>query len=137
MLAGVAACSDGPTTPVLELAAAEQRWHMAGVRSYQYDVSIQCFCLVRPIAVQVRDGAVVSVTYADRGGVADTTYYRSYLTIDRIFTLLQQTVASGPASVDFRFDPGLGYPMQVSVDVFRNAADDEWGFTLSQFTPLP
>lgn len=34
------------------------------------------------------------------------------------------------------FDPDFGFPITVRIDIDRDAADDEWAFSLISFEPI-
>jgi len=136
----VAAC----TEPILEkweddLASAEARWHGAGITNYEMDVVRSCFCVAaqtRPVTVTVRGGAFVSLVYADSAaGVADTTYFREYLTMERIFALLHQVLDTGPDGFSADYNGSLGYPTLVGIDPSHDLADEE--FTIQVFGLRP
>jgi hypothetical protein len=136
----VAAC----TEPVLEkweddLASAEARWRDAGIADYEMDVLRHCFCVpaqIRPVTVTVRGGAFVSLVYADSAaGVADTTYFREYLTMERIFALLHKVLDSGPDGFSADYHGSLGYPTLVGIDPDHGLANEE--FTIGVFALRP
>jgi len=85
-LAFAAGCRESTAVKVsTALDEAQTRWQAAAIRDYDYILSISCFCApsVRPVKITVAGGAPVSVVYADSiGGVADTAFFRGYLTID-------------------------------------------------------
>jgi hypothetical protein len=49
-------------------------WESQAIDNYRYTLQVGCFCLVdvtRPVIVEVKDGQVASITYADDGTAAD------------------------------------------------------------------
>jgi hypothetical protein len=68
-------------------------------------------------------------------GVADTTIFREYLTMERIFGLLHQVLDRGPDGFSADYDGGLGYPTLVVIDPRRDAIDEE--FTIQVFGLRP
>ena len=138
--AGVLALS-GCTEPRLdraldELNAAQRRWQAHAPADYQFTIQRSCFCapiVTRPVTVGVQGTAVVSLVYADSGTAADSVVFSEFLTIDRVFTFLRQTLAGKPGSFTAAYDTQLGYPTQVSVDPIANAVDDEFARSVSSF----
>lgn len=119
-----------------DLAAAQARWQAAGILDYEMDLVRLCYCVqehTMPVTVTVRGGEYVSLVYLDSGGVADTTLFRQYLTMDRIFTLLQDVVATEPAAFRAEYNPGLGFPVLVTVDPDRSVIDEEFTIQMLAF----
>jgi len=139
LAAVVAGCTKNPNNPAQwasELNAAEARWQAGAVKNYTWGVIRICNCAanqIRPITVTIRNGVLNRIVYSDSvGGYADTTLFRQYLSVDRLFTLLEQVLASGPASFSAEYAPSLGFPTYVQVDPERNVLDDE--FTIQTFS---
>jgi hypothetical protein len=75
--------------------------------------------------------------YADSGTAADTTWFRDYLTVDRLFALLQRTLDGRPATFTVAYHPDLGYPALVHVDPKSGVADDEFSVQITSLRPPP
>lgn len=117
-----------------ELAQARSRWTASGVRDYTYRVQRVCFCPGIPtFVVTVRNGAFVSATDFQTGAPADTAGYGEYLTIDKIFILIDRYVAQNPAEFSGSYDTALGYPIRVEIDPVLNAVDEELTINVSGF----
>lgn len=136
VIAGVAAllltggCTD-PTSPEEALTAAQARWNGAAVSDYAFDLQRSCFCapvVTRPVTITVAGGQFVSAVYADSGTLADTALFRDYLTVPRLFDLVQRSLDAKPDSAAISYDPAIGYPVQVWIDVSHSMADEEHGF---------
>ena len=78
---------------------------------------------------------MASVTYVDNGTPADRSLFEDFLTVDRFFLFLEQTMQQRPASLTVDYEGHFGYPISVSVDFRANIADDEFSFRTSGFTP--
>jgi hypothetical protein len=130
-----AACSRSPLGLAEdELSDARARWAASGVRDYTYRVQRVCFCPGIPtFVVTVRSGAFVSATDLQTGAPADTAGYSEYLTIDKIFILLDRHVAQKPAKFKGTYDDALGYPIRVEIDPVLNAVDEELTINVSGF----
>ena len=119
---------------------AHARWQATHLTDYQYDFQRICFCapiVTRPVTITVLGGAFVSVVYQDSGTAADTTYFRQYLTMERVFVSLRHELDAHPASFAPVYDTSAGYPHQVFIDRLANAADDELSLYITAVRPLP
>lgn len=123
-----------------DLTRAEALWRAAGVTSYEADVILTCYCLeaqTRPVTSTVRDGAFVSLVYTDSGGTAaDTTLFRSFMTMDRVFAAMREVLDAEPAVLYAEYNPVYGFPTQWSVDPDRMVANDEFAFQVLGFRRL-
>lgn len=119
---------------------ARRLWQAQGATDYDFDLQHLCYCsdlVTRPVTIGVRGGAVAWIVYTDSGTAADTTLFRDYLTIDRVFALLQRTLDGHPASFTASYQPDLGYPAMVHVDPKQPVADDEFSVRITGLRPPP
>jgi hypothetical protein len=96
--------------------------------------TVQCFCPRTSVTVTV-NGATITETVADRefaGVVPDQG-----LTVDALFDLLAAAEAEGAASIQAEFDPTDGHPTHLWVDRDERLADEEIGYQVTAFEPLP
>lgn len=130
-----------PPETVAALETARQRWEVLELKDYDYQYQRQCFCLfdyVRPMAVRVRDGAVVSVVYADEeGGPVAEKIAADVPTVDGLFDLLREGVDGNAASLRATYDEERGYPLEAFIDYDLRIADEELGFIASNLVPAP
>jgi len=123
-----------------ELAGAEARWRSAAVSDYEMDVVMTCICVpaqIQPVTATVRGGAFVSLVYSDSGGArADTTLFRNFMTMDRIFTAMHDVVDAEPHSLYAEYNPAYGFPTIWRVDPDRLTTDDEFTFQVLGFRRL-
>ena len=122
------------------LAAAQARWQSLHLTRYVFQFQHNCFCapeVTRPVSITVVGGVPVSAVYVDSGTAADTTLFQQYLTVDRIFTFLHNTINAHPALLTATYDHTLGYPLQVYVDPIALAADDEVTLHIQSLTVAP
>ncbi len=66
-----------------------------------------------------------------------TELFEKYATIDRIFTELKADLNGAADEVIAKYDPTYGFPAEVTIDVEKQATDDELYLTLSNFEKLP
>ncbi len=119
------------------------KWEDANISHYRYTLFIGCFCVFMdqmPLTIEVKDGEVVSITRADGAtvGAMDNFYefYQPYSTIDRIFLKLEADLAGEADEVAVTYDPTYGFPISISVDVIKEAIDDELSLQISNFEIL-
>jgi hypothetical protein len=120
----------GPDHAALALTLTENRvrWDESGSASYQFNFQRSCFCLrdyTREAVVQVEEGAIVAATYADDDTAVDADLNDRYDTIDELFALLEEAIATGAVQIDVEFDAALGYPTRLYIDRDRRIADEE------------
>ncbi len=91
-----------------------------------------------PLAVEVKDGHVVSMSYKDGSPVSsqDQQIFANYQTIDALFDFTSQSIHKAD-DIKVQYDPTYGFPSGVQIDFSRNAADDELSLSVSDFRPLP
>lgn len=126
---------DDATTPEA-LDAARARWHGAGLDDYRFVYGVSCFCpedVRGPFTITVRDGAVAEVLY--QGRALDPADPR-HPTLDALFETLAEAFDRDAASVRARYDDGLGFPASAYIDYEALAADEELGWSVSDFTAL-
>jgi hypothetical protein len=128
----------GPDSWERDLSSAESRWQVAALHNYTLSMIRSCHCVTaqtRPVTVVVRNGAFASLVFADSlGGVADTTLFQQYLTVDRYFSLLHLVVASGPYAFGATYNQSLGFPILVTVDPDRTTTGEEFQVEIYAFT---
>ena len=142
VLAAALVLAAGCTDPLSQqwshsLAGAQNRWNSSGIKSYQFTFQVNCFCAItQPVTVTVLDTVPVMAVFAAGGAAVDTSLFRDYLTVDRMFATLRRAVDHGPATFDATFSD-VGYPLAVSVDPSGNTLDDEYGISITVLTATP
>lgn len=114
-------------------------WATQGIDDYQYTVQVGCFCIVdatRPVVVEVRDGQVVSLTYADDGTAADPALFERYNSIDKIFAIISEVETQEPARLDVTYDEATGVPQSIAIDISEQMADEELYLEIRDFEEL-
>jgi len=130
-----AACST-PLEPQDDLAIAQRRWQAAAIADYSFTFQRSCFCLhtaTRAVTVTVHQRAWATLMYEDDGTAADTSLFRDFLTMERVFSFLRGSLEEDPATFEARYDAQLGYPAEVSIDYLANAIDDELSLWIAGF----
>lgn len=137
----LAACSAGGS----ELSRNQQKWEDANISHYQFELTLSCFCAFRdqmPLTIEVKDGEVVALAYAD-GRVVEAgdpmhEYFTGFATIDLLFAELESAMSSADAGdITVQYDESLGFPTQASIDYIKEAVDDELYITVAGFEQIP
>jgi hypothetical protein len=114
-------------------------WESQAVDDYRYKLQVGCFCLVdvtRPVIVEVKDGQVASITYAEDGTAADPALFERYDSIDKLFAIINEAEAQEPARLDVTYDEATGVPQSVVIDISEQMADEELYLEVSDFEAL-
>ena len=124
--------------PERDLEEARRTWGRQGISSYTFKVSQLCFCgpdTHGTFAVVVREGRVASVTDAETG--APRTPNPSVpLTVEALFAKVEDAIDHDADQLVVRYDPALGYPLEIAIDFIERAIDDEVTYTASDLTPI-
>ena len=114
-------------------------WESQAIDDYHYTLQVGCFCLVdvtRPVIVEVKDGQVASITYAEDGTAADPALFERYDSIDKLFAIINEAEAQEPARLDVTYDEATGVPQSVVIDISEQMADEELYLEVSDFEAL-
>jgi hypothetical protein len=119
-----------------------QKWQDAGISHYRYNLFISCFCVFTqdmPLIIEVQGGKVVSMELKSGKEIDPSLLelFQKYATIDRVFTELKADLNGAADEVMVKYDPTYGFPTEVTIDVEKQATDDELYLTLSDFEKLP
>lgn len=126
----------GQTEDIAETLRRNQRkWAEQQVKEYQFVFRRVCFCIpefVRPVVINVRDGKIVAVRYADRDqqSVLPENFHR-YQTVDELFAIIQQAIDQKAHRINVAYDQKRGFPTAVFIDYSADMADEERGFQIS------
>ena len=137
---GAPADPDGPPAldreaALAELEAAEARWDAAGIRRYRLVERPVCFCVAATHTLLVEDGVAVEVT-TEADAPDQQGPFGTALTVEELFARLRTDLEGGAVAVRVAYDPRTGAPLEVFVDVSEQMADEEWGMTVLELTPL-
>lgn len=135
----------GTSDAQTQLDANRKKWASQDIDDYSFTLQRSCFCrgdAIRPINIEVRDGEVSSARYADTGElIPDDSQYNKQsvynLNADGLFNLVEQGIKSGAEKVDVSYDKTYGLPTSIYIDQSTQIADEEMGYTISNFRPEP
>jgi hypothetical protein len=137
-LVGITACDEPGDERLDRLNDAWARWRAAAPADYRFDYRRSCFCpVVEEVRITVAAGIVVQVTGRDSGDTLPEERYPDFPTIDGLFVELDQLIRADPHLLEVEYDPDYGYPAAVEVDIEERIADEEFAYTVREFTMLP
>jgi hypothetical protein len=120
--------------PEDEVSQQEQKWKKQGITEYEFTLQISCFCVVdytRPKSIVVKNNQIESVNgiaYAD-------LEYETYMTFDDFFEYIKERQLENPVQENLEFDPTYGFPTYIYFDISELIADEEIGYTITDFLP--
>lgn len=134
-------CSDlfGPTSEAGRLERNQRLWRAAAVDDYRMTVKLQGAWFYGAVVVEVRNGTPVSVTPHGPSTLPAeyiTTAFQDLDTVEELFTAVQRAIDQKPERLEVKYDPRLGAPTYLYVDVSANIADEEHGFAVEDFSIL-
>ncbi|HEX6748584.1 MAG TPA: DUF6174 domain-containing protein [Longimicrobium sp.] len=115
-----------------DLRAARSRWEERGSSSYRYTVQPICFCGVRAMRVTVSGGEVASRVWADDGQPVPASLAAGLGTVEDLFAKIQDAIDRDAAELQATYST-LGVPRRVEIDYSRNVADEEFGWSMTEF----
>ncbi len=128
LILALVACGEGnPLRPVeTALQRNQQLWQEVGPANYRYTFQRLCFCVdIRPVEIEVRAGAIVSVTVIETGEELDTSVFDWFETVDGLFDMVLDAIDRKAERLEVTYHPTLGYPTDIDVDYSFNIADEE------------
>ena len=120
----------------------QEKWQDAAISHYRYNLNLSCFCVFTqdmPLVIEVLDGKVVSMEYQNGNEIDPSLLelFNRYATIERVFGEVKAGLDGAADEVIVKYDPTYGFPTEVTIDVEKQATDDELYLTLSNFEKLP
>ena len=125
-----------------EIGQNKEKWQNANISHYRYNLHLSCFCVFvenMPLVIEVQDGKVVSMEFHNGVEIDPTLMelFGKYQTIDLIFAELEAGQNGAADEVTVKYDPTYGFPTEATIDVVKEAIDDELYLTISDFEALP
>lgn len=123
------------TTPTSHPTAAPWPWYQAD--DYTFTLRVTCYCpdAGAPITVTVTDGKIAGAVFARKGWghpVGAPAPKWMQVTINDVIDAANNKKAD---TVTVRWPDGQGYPNSVWVDLDKNMADEERGYTIRNVEP--
>lgn len=129
-----------PNSALQQFNANQKLWNSQGIDDYSFTLQRNCFCrgdALRPINIQVRDGKIAAATFADTGEPVPPELNFNKLTINDLFKEVGQAIKGGAERVEVSYDKTYGFPTSIYIDQSSQIADEEVGYTISNFRPEP
>ena len=115
----------------IPLAAARSVWIAAAPATYEFTYSRLCFCLVEfPARVHVDAGVVTRVVDLQSSETLPAERNAGFPTVEELFIELDDLIRLEPFRLEVQYDPELGYPSFVSVDIEERVVDEEFSYTV-------
>ncbi len=136
----LAACSlldGGGNTIVSDLERHRRQWQRQGFDTYEYDLTVGCFCVFRgPAHVTVRADTVFSVIAVATGAPVDPNFRFAYQTIDDLFDVIEEARKRPADRLEVTYDETLGFPSFLYIDYDFGLADEEISYEAANVHPL-
>lgn len=114
-----------------ELAAARSVWIAAAPATYEFTYLRLCFCPnVSPARILVDGGLVIRVIDVESSETLPAERNTEFPTIEELFIELDDLIRLEPFELEVQYDPELGYPSFVSVDIEERVVDEEFSYTV-------
>ena len=113
-------------------------WATSGISNYRYTITRQCFCMetyIGPFTVQVQNGVSTATRISDGSEVDPLILNQLPLSAEELFAFAEER--QGQASFRVTYDQATGLPLSVWSDPIPQAADDELGIEVRDFTATP
>ena len=130
--------SGTPSGEIDALDEARAVWAASGIGDYDFTITRQCFCLetwVGPFAVRVRDGVSTVTRLSDGSEVEPMILEQLPLSAEELFAFAEERQEQ--ASFRVTYDQATGLPLSIWSDPIPEAADDELGVEVRDFTVAP
>ncbi len=111
-------------------------WTQSDPGDYTYRYTHACYCEQggRTVIITVRGDSVVAIEDA-LSGEAVALSPGLYTTVDGLFGLIHDALLRNPDHLEASYDEARGFPRTLSVDYYRQADNDEFGFDVAALEP--
>tara|TARA_B110000858_G_scaffold49163_2_gene56725 strand:- start:2525 stop:2968 length:444 start_codon:yes stop_codon:yes gene_type:complete len=118
--------------PINEVYKQEQKWKKQGITDYSFILQISCFCNVDytlPKSIVVKNNQIKSVNSIAYGDLE----HENYMTFDAFFDYIKDRQIENPVIERLKFDSLYGFPNYIYYDINEMIADEEIGYTITNF----
>jgi hypothetical protein len=136
--AGCGILDPGQSSAREELEDARRRWEARGWPSYTVQVARACECLPEaagPFRVTVEAGSGTTVRTLD-GNEVDPAIAADVPTVEGLFAMVEEALDQGVHRLTVRYDPVVGSPRSVVIDIDARVADEELVYDAERPVPL-
>jgi len=111
-----------------------QIWLDANITDYQFTYHENCFCMPQEdLIIQVQNSTVASAFYAQSGEYVANDQLGSVPAIDDLFAVIKDALDRNAYEINSTYHADYGFPQHIYIDYLKNAVDEEFGFTVSDF----
>ena len=129
-------CSETESPEIISAYEANiEKWENASILDYSFVFQVSCYCTLEytsPKSVSVRDGNIVTVN--------DLAYseeiHMGILSINDLFKEIEKASNQNIAVLETTYDSFYGFPTKLYIDRDERIADEEMGYSISNFKPL-
>lgn len=128
------------------LEQAVQKWEKSKSSNYEFEYHVSCYCIPHtPAKIIVKDDTVYQVLNPDTRDslmieveentfeYAGEAFKDSYKTIDELFDVIRDAKKEDADEVNAEYSSDNGIPESIFIDYIKEAADDEIGYTVSNY----
>ena len=116
-----------------ELNLNSKKWQSHAIKNYQIKEQLNCFCVDRgPYSVTVANNVIVTIK--DKDGNVSSSNTPSLKTVDELFLYIKTSLEKKPATATIKYNATYGYPESIYFDFDKQMADEEMGYTISEFS---
>lgn len=111
-----------------------QKWKNLNISNYEFTLTVNCFCTIEtrgPHTIVVKGNKIQSVN----GEKYDPLKHVAVKTIDELFEVISVNLERKPFSKTLEYDNRYHFPSNIFFDISQMIADEEIGYTVSQFKP--
>tara|TARA_Y100000768_G_scaffold375943_1_gene347361 strand:- start:332 stop:781 length:450 start_codon:yes stop_codon:yes gene_type:complete len=118
----------------MELSSAIKKWNNSNINSYSYILTVSCYCLdTEPNKIEVIDNKITKVNGESVTLDQLQNEYWDVKTFDELFNIIDEKLKDDPFIFTLKFDQTYGFPIDIYFDMDDMIADEEIGYTTSDF----
>ena len=118
----------------MELSNAIKKWNNSNINSYSYILTVSCYCLdTEPNKIEVIDNKIKKVNSNLVTPEQLNNDYWNVKTVDELFNIIDEKMKDDPYIFTLKFDQTYGFPIDIYFDMDEMIADEEIGYTISDF----
>ena len=129
-------CSESESPEIISsYEANKEKWENASILDYSFIFQVSCYCTeeyTTPKTVSVRDGNIVTVNHL----AYNEEMHWGIFSINDLFKEIEKASNQNVAVLETTYDSFYGFPTTLYIDRDKRIADEEMGYSISNFKPL-
>ncbi len=129
-------CSESESPEIISsYEANKEKWENASILDYNFVFQVSCYCTeeyTTPKTVSVRDGNIVTVNHL----AFNEEMHWGIFSINDLFKEIEKASNQNVAVLETTYDSFYGFPTTLYIDRDKRIADEEMGYSISNFKPL-